>query len=140
MSQSHMGQEPWNKGTGGCKRGHDPEFYVCSPSGIMMCMACKRENGAKYRNENRDRIQRKSRLARYGISEAEFKRLWVKQGGACAICGKLFADEEYHIDHDHESGEVRGLLCAACNTAIGLFKDSAAVLDNAIKYLNQHDA
>ena len=133
------GQTPWNKGTGGCKRGHDPSLYVRMPSGVYVCLGCKRENGAKYRAENKKRILFKNRLGRYGISAEEFETLWDKQNGACAVCGTSFNDNEYRIDHDHDTGKVRGLLCVSCNAGIGLLKDSPKVLLNAVKYLHGND-
>ncbi len=132
------GQAAWNKGTGGCKRGHDAEHWTILPSGLAVCLKCKRENAAKYRLENRERIRFKNRLSRYSMLVSEFEALWEKQRGACSICGMLFEDDNYRIDHDHETGRVRGLLCASCNTAMGLFKDAPAVLLNAVRYLVQN--
>lgn len=141
LSQGHIGQIAWNAGAGGCKRGHAPDLYVAMPgTGVKVCLGCKRENGARYRTENRESIRRKNRLNRYGISETEFKHFWTAQGGACAICGLLFVEHEYHIDHDHKTGAVRGLLCVACNTAIGLLKESTEVLQEAIHYLERANA
>lgn len=60
----------------------------------------------------------------------------IRQGGRCAICrrepeqGRRLA-----VDHDHATGEVRGLLCKACNTALGMFRDDVASLARAIGYL-----
>jgi hypothetical protein len=140
MSLSHKGQTPWNYGKRGCQRGHDPEMYICPPSGVWICLACKRENGAKYRSKNQQEITRKGRLGRYGISETEFHALWTKQAGACAICKRQFADVEYRIDHDHKTGAVRGLLCVACNTGIGLLQDSPTVIAAAAAYIETFSA
>lgn len=133
--QFQSGEPPWNKGTGGCKRGHDPSLWVCPPSGVPVCLGCKRENGAKYRAKNKKQILFKNRLARYGMSLEEFNILWERQKGTCAICGTQFENEDYRIDHDHNTGEVRGLLCVTCNAGIGLLKDSPEVLANAVRYL-----
>lgn len=74
----------------------------------------------------------------YGITPERYDTMLAAQGGHCAICpakepggrGKFF-----HVDHDHTTGKVRGLLCHRCNTALGLFQDSPAALKLAIKYL-----
>lgn len=137
LSESHKGQPAWNKGMGGCKRGHDESLWVVPPSGVPICLGCKRENGARYREKNRETLRRKNRLERYGISEDMFDQLWAKQAGSCAICGAPFEGEEYRIDHDHQTGAVRGLLCASCNTAIGLLGDSCENMSRAIEYLRQ---
>ncbi len=73
----------------------------------------------------------------YGISTEQYNTLWTAQGGCCAICG-LPQDKESNrlaVDHNHTTGEVRGLLCFACNQAIGLFKDRPEVLERAGWYL-----
>jgi hypothetical protein len=58
-----------------------------------------------------------------------------KQGGKCGICGSVSNGKRLAIDHDHETGRVRGLLCQQCNTALGLFKDQVELLKKAIDYL-----
>jgi len=134
------GRAPWNKGTGGCKRGHDPSLYIELPSGVFVCLACKRENGAKYRVANRKSIRLKNRVGRYNISYEEFKTIWDKQNGCCPICGIRFETEDScRIDHNHTTGIVRGLLCASCNTGIGLLKDSSEILIKASEYLNEQN-
>jgi hypothetical protein len=69
----------------------------------------------------------------YGITLAEYEAMVKKQNGRCAIC-----DEEsaLHVDHDHETGEVRGLLCQKCNTAIGHLRHDEHLLRRAIDYLS----
>jgi hypothetical protein len=136
--QFQKGFTPWNKGTGGCKRGHDPSRYVAMPgSGIYVCLDCKRENGKRYRDKNRKKLNLKNRVGRYGISIADYKKMMKQQGGKCAICGDSLDKVTIRIDHNHETGEVRGLLCASCNTGLGLLKDSPLVLENAKKYLEK---
>jgi hypothetical protein len=135
LRRGHRGQKAWNRGTGGCRRGHATNLYVCGPSGIYVCLGCKRENGARYRTNNKKAILSRSRLARYGLSPHIFHALWDYQQGQCAICLTVFMQDEYRIDHDHVTGNVRGILCAGCNTALGLLKDSQALLSQAIAYL-----
>ncbi|CAB4187426.1 Recombination endonuclease VII [uncultured Caudovirales phage] len=74
---------------------------------------------------------------RYGISFSEYTNLFAMQNGCCAICGIHQANfkRRLHIDHCHEKGTIRGLLCSNCNTAIGKLKDSPALLERAINYL-----
>lgn len=74
---------------------------------------------------------------RYGITEEEKKALLFAQGGLCAICGSAKAE---HVDHDHGSGEVRGVLCFNCNGGLGRFQDDAAVMEAAMAYLQAHGA
>lgn len=135
-----MGQIAWNKGSGGCKRGHDPSYYKKMPNGPPVCIMCKRENAAKYRvnvKGNPEYIIRR-RVERYGIDVDGYKALIEKQNGRCPICGKKITLKNSHIDHCHESGVVRGVLCISCNTGIGFFKDSIDVLGKAITYLERN--
>lgn len=63
------------------------------------------------------------------------RQLLADQGGRCAICGRELLDEDAHLDHCHRTGEVRGVLCRACNHGLGNFGDSVPTLRRAIKYL-----
>jgi hypothetical protein len=80
----------------------------------------------------------KSRIKhRYGLSKEGFDKLWDANNGRCHICTTQLTVEHsgYAIDHNHETGEVRGLLCPTCNSGLGHFKDSIGVLEAAIEYL-----
>ena len=69
---------------------------------------------------------------RYGLTLADVEHLLSLQSGRCAICG---SPDPQHVDHDHESGRVRGLLCFNCNGGLGQFKDNVENLQRAAKYL-----
>ncbi len=83
--------------------------------------------------------------ARYGVSVGFITELVERQNHCCAICGThqddiphaTFKHNPLVIDHDHETGEVRGLLCPTCNNGLGHFKDSVKTLANAISYLTR---
>ncbi len=66
--------------------------------------------------------------------EVWFNKQWMKQQAQCAICGKVFCDDDC-IDHDHDTNELRGLLCKLCNAGIGMLKDSPEVCLKASEYL-----
>lgn len=73
---------------------------------------------------------------KYGITTSEYEDLLSKQGGLCAICkGTCITGKRLSIDHDHETGEIRGLLCYQCNVGLGNFKDNKSILENAVRYL-----
>ena len=59
----------------------------------------------------------------------------TEQGGACGICGEAPTIRALHVDHDHETGQVRGLLCQPCNHGLGNFKDDLNRLAGAMRYL-----
>ena len=90
-------------------------------------MLIKREKTAK---EKRLR----ARVTGYQMDEHEFRRMVAWQDGCCAICG---IEKPLVIDHDHTTGEVRGLLCGECNLGIGKLQDNAGVLRKALAYLEQ---
>jgi len=67
----------------------------------------------------------------------EYDAILVKQGGVCAICARIpLPDKLLHVDHDHGTGVVRGLLCQQCNHAIGLLGDNPSTLRAAVQYLS----
>ena len=65
----------------------------------------------------------RNRLRKYGLSVFAAREMEKAQGGTCAICADAISlsDRRSHIDHDHETGKVRGILCAPCNQAIPYF-------------------
>ena len=74
---------------------------------------------------------------RFGLEREDLERMFLEQNGSCAICYTPFLTDRPRVDHDHDTNEVRGLLCHHCNTALGLFKDSTEALNNAITYLKR---
>lgn len=111
-------------GTGVCK--------ICGPvelwglKGFVYCPNRKRE--ARW-------------VHTYGITMEQFFELARRQRNRCAICeGELLltGSRTYHkasVDHDHETGQIRGILCGACNMGLGLFKDDWHLLLSAVAYL-----
>lgn len=79
------------------------------------------------------------RETRYGITPETFAEMKEAQGGRCAICNstETYEHKELCVDHDHATGEVRGLLCSRCNKALGGFRDDATLLASAIGYLSR---
>lgn len=77
--------------------------------------------------------------ARYGLSLDEYERLLLSQGGCCAICSSSDAGGRgrFHVDHDHNTGAIRGLLCHHCNTGLGAFADDTERLIAAATYLEK---
>lgn len=76
-------------------------------------------------------------------SKEDYYVLLGRQGGKCAICGyskRSAKDKRLAVDHDHDTGKLRGLLCGKCNTAIGMLNDSLTLLGAAAIYLAKHKA
>jgi hypothetical protein len=86
--------------------------------------------------DQRARAIKSRRLkVRYGITLDAYEQMLCEQGGVCAICGD---EKELVVDHDHETGEVRGLLCRACNLRLGMV-EQPGWLAAAFVYLGIRD-
>lgn len=73
----------------------------------------------------------------YGITGEQYKRLYEIQGGKCAICRRASGKtRRLSVDHNHDTGAVRGLLCSVCNRLLGHARDDPAFFDRATYYLN----
>ena len=72
----------------------------------------------------------------YGMSGEDMQGMMNRCKGCCEICGDSFSHDNLHyVDHCHDTGNVRGLLCRNCNSGIGLLKDNVGVMLKAIEYL-----
>jgi hypothetical protein len=111
------------------------------------CKNCMSIANYKSKIKNKDTYQqykiksaessRRSYLRRqWGLTLEDFNELKISQNGLCAIC-KINSDI-LHIDHNHETGKIRALLCNQCNRGIGYLKESPEILNSAIQYLAYH--
>ena len=130
------------------------------------CISCDRQRQIDYRSKRVERVRelgrkyaknktakQKSRikylkylnniLNKYKINEVNLRGLMDKQRGCCSICKCSlvfpYTTKTFSIDHCHDTGEVRGLLCNECNLGLGKFKESIDLLQNALSYLRSND-
>lgn len=91
----------------------------------------------RWRTENPERSRDHSLKHNYGIEIGTYDRMFAAQGGQCAICKTRSTGRHarFHVDHCHDTGKVRGLLCHGCNVSLGHFKHDVEVLQAAIIYL-----
>lgn len=141
-----------------------PDCKKCRNTYTNERRAERREYSKSYYQKNKDRLKKNYRewydktyhsdyqvrkrrsynYAKYGITSEDYMDMWNKTDGKCYICGQEETVERngkvkrLAIDHCHDSGEVRGLLCQNCNRGIGLLKDNVETLEKAIKYLKDH--
>lgn len=119
------------------------------------CRDCAREASALWREKNPEQYEvlkkttrtERQKLRRfelhleqaYGLTLVQYQEILARQGGVCAICknGHVGRGSQLHVDHCHETGRVRGLLCGNCNTLIGLAKEDQERLYSAARYLQQ---
>lgn len=112
-------------------------------SHISTCLMCERAYNKQqyYKNheQNKEKLRHKIRHVLYGVTKEEYELLIQQQNNSCAICGATSAGGrgDWHVDHNHTTGKVRGLLCHCCNTGLGLFKDSSSLLLKAKEYLDE---
>ena len=108
-----------------CRWGH--EYVVhgrVKADGARMCVPCHRES---------------TLMRTYGFARGQYDAMHAKQGGCCVICRrKLEEGKNLHVDHDHATGVVRGLLCTSCNNGLGRFDDDPALFDVAAAYIRRH--
>jgi hypothetical protein len=103
------------------------------------CSECSRRNFTTWRSkltpEKKVERHRKWLLAQYGMTLEDFEEMAEEQDYSCAICLEVRA---LVVDHNHETGEVRGLLCNECNMALGKFRDDPGLLRRAMCYLRRN--
>jgi len=100
----------------------------------------KKEYHKNYYSIHRDEIALKTITDVYRITAEEYIALFIKQDRKCAICGKDQSELKRRlcVDHDHETGRVRGLLCHECNLGLGRFQDNAFLLLQAANYMKEN--
>ena len=121
------------------------DFYKRSDRPKRVTSSCKVCRKKKARRDWTPRQQREYRLrSDYGLSLIGYEEMAKAQGYTCAICNQEESAKSntgytkcLAVDHCHDTGEVRGLLCQNCNTGLGKFKDDIDLLQSAIKYLKE---
>ena len=90
----------------------------------------------QWRQENPDYSRKYQIEHLYGLSHKDWLEIWDSQGGKCAICNTPFdKPTDACVDHNHRTGEIRGLLCKNCNLGIGFLNDDSELMAKAINYL-----
>jgi hypothetical protein len=97
----------------------------------------ERARSKRYAIGNPNKVIGWALQSRYGITLEERDSLLLHQGGVCAICKKLIVPGSPCVDHNHQTGKIRGVLCNPCNRGIAFLKEDIAILQNAILYLNK---
>jgi hypothetical protein len=122
---------------------------TCKSCKVAVATAWRKANRQRYNeqrkakrasepiNSKRARERRETLLTKYGLTAEQYEAMVQKQGGRCLICQNL-ARHRLCVDHDHDTGEVRGLLCRHCNSGLGHFKDDEHLILVAMKYLERY--
>jgi len=128
-----------------CKRcGAEKPGAQMRPDYRYICLACFSDLGNDWQRRHPQRSAGHKRnchlIKKFGITLQEESQIREKQHGVCAICERSLTDKRGyspHVDHDHKSGLVRGLLCLPCNSGLGSFRDRPDLLRRAIAYLER---
>ena len=118
-----------------CKYGKQS---YCKPCESIRKAAHYQANKVHYRAMHRKRHLK----TQYGITPQEYDEILARQGGGCAICQRRVGSGRWprlHVDHDHTTGRVRGLLCAICNTQLGIIENEQK-RNKLMEYLNAERA
>jgi hypothetical protein len=100
------------------------------------CKTCAAKKGLIYKSQHQVESVAAARKRKYGITKTDFDKLLIIADNKCQICGTYFdAKVVPHIDHSHETGAVRGILCRACNSGIGFLQDNPILVARALSYL-----
>ncbi len=118
------------------ERNRYKKLAACPENRAKLAKRC-----ASWRSNNPQKIKdlgwRANLKRHYGMTVEMYEDLLAAQNNACAICKATRGAkrQRLHVDHDHATGRIRGLLCSACNRGIGFFKDSPNLLQTAAAYL-----
>jgi hypothetical protein len=127
-----------------CRKCHKNPFRRHKSGKIISCLDCTREYQADWYRRNQDGVIERTFQRLYGISRADKQRKLDEQGGCCAACGTKDPGRigkrggGWHLDHDHETGEIRGVLCGACNQTIGYAREDIVRLKRCAAYIMKH--
>lgn len=123
----------------------EEEFFKDKYTGRRpRCKICTRHQNDEWRSRNPKRLKELERRNnhrtnlrnRFGLSEEQFDALLSAYGRACNICGgEETRDRRLCLDHDHDTGRIRGFLCCRCNLMLGRFRDDPSLFERAAKYL-----
>lgn len=122
------------------------KFFIATRTRSKYCSdTCQHRdwvnNNKEHDKEQHRKDSKKNRayLRIYGLGLKDYNKMFAKQEGHCAICGIHQSELKIalHIDHNHETGRNRGLLCHQCNIGLGVFEDNAERLERAAEYLRR---
>ena len=85
---------------------------------------------------SKEQVRNTNYIRKFGITLEEYNQIFAEQEGKCGICSKHQLDKNLSVDHDHDTGEVRGLLCQPCNLGLGKLGDNIESIENTLRYLN----
>lgn len=143
LCRKHYNQRLWEERK---KQGYKSQYYKNNKDAVkLQQQEYYKKNKSEINDKNRLRYAKNKEAAaayhrqtKYNVTTEQFNAMLSEQQNKCCICHKSFQDlsqKARHIDHNHKTGQVRGILCTNCNTLLGHAKDSINILNSAINYL-----
>lgn len=121
-----------------CDNKRRRERYASDPRYREKSKEKARKRAKQHPEKVRIEQRRKHLRVTYNLTLEEYDAKLAAQGGACAVCGGPPTTGRFYVDHDHQTGAVRDLLCHGCNVALGMVKDSPELCEKLAKYLRRH--
>ena len=127
-----------------CKETKDfDEFYINRNKPSSMCKICTKANNKRYfaipknKRKQRERFWKKAGIK--NMTYERYEEMLIQQDHCCKICGthKDGLTRELAVDHNHETGEVRGLLCGQCNYFLGIVSNNVDIFTKSLYYLKE---
>jgi recombination endonuclease VII len=128
------------------RKRYQHEYYLDNKQSVIdSTLEWRKNNPGKVKTYKRKGYDRNRRFYLYRLTQEEYHKMIADQNNLCAICGEPESGKDNRtgevralsIDHDHETGRIRKLLCRRCNTGLGNFRDSVPLLQKVIAYLNE---
>lgn len=114
------------------------ETWKCTRCNITKPLTEYYKNKAGYRRECKLCVRDKQLIHKYGVDLKWYTKKLKEQNDVCEICKKE-SNNSLVVDHNHDTGEARGLLCSQCNTALGLLKEDKPTIKNLLTYINKYN-
>jgi len=114
------------------------ETWKCTRCEIVKPLSEYYKNKTGYRRECKLCVREKQLINKYGVDLKWYTKKLKEQGNVCYGC-RLPSDKTLVVDHNHSTGEARGLLCSNCNTALGLIKEDKQILHNLTTYIDKYN-
>jgi len=107
---------------------------------VSSCKCCMKAFNKAKATKHPDYFENQRLINMYGLTLGAYREMHESQGGCCAICNKedIKDTRKMAVDHCHDTGAIRALLCLNCNAGLGQFKDSTEALLKAVLYLKKH--
>lgn len=103
------------------------------------CKGCRRKYYQKYYKVEKPQYDRIRLLKKYDLTVEQHKQIYVNQNGCCALCGIPVSYDKIHTDHNHQTNQVRELLCPRCNIFVGFIENNSELVQPVLKYLKEHN-